>query len=248
MICRRTNEAWTALDWLPPHSGNPHHPQVGCTYKRLCCQLFAETAAILPPLSEKWHLQYVETSSAGKTGIRTLMSSLVMLRSEIPSGMCAKLHTVAASNNRDHARNLSYYCLLVLHIQWCYSSRTSRSWWITQSTQHHQRGCNSNIWYTVTLTGDCFAIVPGKQGIARAMLTLMFRGIPLTFQVSLRHRTSQLVANLSQFRELFHGEEVIFGSGDVYQFFRVVVADPHGQYRYVVRLRDFGFSPGNPVA
>jgi len=26
-----------------------------------------------------------------------------MLRSESPSGMCAKLHTVSASNNRDHA-------------------------------------------------------------------------------------------------------------------------------------------------
>ena len=47
------------------------------------------------------------------------------------------------SNNRDHARNLSYYCLLALHKLWCYSSRTSRSWWITQSTQHHWRGCNS---------------------------------------------------------------------------------------------------------
>jgi len=28
---------------------------------------------------------------------------LVMLRSEIPSGICAKLRTVAASNNRDHS-------------------------------------------------------------------------------------------------------------------------------------------------
>ena len=26
---------------------------------------------------------------------------------------------------------------------WCYSSRTSRSWWITQSTQHHRSGCNT---------------------------------------------------------------------------------------------------------
>ena len=25
----------------------------------------------------------------------------------------------------------------------CCSSRTSRSWWITQSTQHHRRGCNN---------------------------------------------------------------------------------------------------------
>jgi len=28
---------------------------------------------------------------------------VVVLRSEIPSGMCAKLRTAAASNNRDHA-------------------------------------------------------------------------------------------------------------------------------------------------
>ena len=65
------------------------------------------------------------------------------MRSEIPSGMSAKFRTVAASNNRDHARNLSYYCLFALHIWWCYSSRTSRLWWITQSTQHHRRGCNN---------------------------------------------------------------------------------------------------------
>ena len=63
--------------------------------------------------------------------------------SEIPSGMCAKLRTVAASNNRDRARNLSHYCLLAPHILCCYSSCTSRSWWTTQSTQHHRRGCNN---------------------------------------------------------------------------------------------------------
>ena len=27
--------------------------------------------------------------------------------------------------------------------QWCCSSRTSRSWWITHSTQHHRRGCDA---------------------------------------------------------------------------------------------------------
>jgi len=70
---------------------------------------------------------------------------LLLLRSEIPSGMCAKFCTVAASNNRVHARYLSDYCLLALHILWCYSSRTSRSWWITQSTQHHRRGCNTTM-------------------------------------------------------------------------------------------------------
>ena len=37
----------------------------------------------------------------------------MLLRSEIPRGICAKLHTVAASNNRDHARNLSLRALVV---------------------------------------------------------------------------------------------------------------------------------------
>jgi len=69
--------------------------------------------------------------------------STIFLRSEIPSGMCAKLHTVAASNNRYH---VSQSLLLLLahttHVYFC-SSRTSHSWWITQSTQRHRRGCNN---------------------------------------------------------------------------------------------------------
>jgi len=88
--------------------------------------------------------------------------------------MCAKLRTVAASNNRDHpTRSLSSspfastincspgsqallevthqdhsigITLLLLvratYIYFC-SSRTSRSWWIPQSTQHNRRGCKS---------------------------------------------------------------------------------------------------------
>ena len=71
--------------------------------------------------------------------------STILLRSEIPSGMRAELRTVAASNNRDHPTRSLYYCLFAPHTQWCYSSRTSRSWWITQSTQHHRRGCNTSI-------------------------------------------------------------------------------------------------------
>jgi len=40
--------------------------------------------------------------------------STILLRSEIPSGMCAKLRAVAASNNRDHARNLSSRTLVIM--------------------------------------------------------------------------------------------------------------------------------------
>ena len=169
------------------------------------------------------------------------MEGRILLRSEIPSGMCAKLRTVAASNNRVHMPWSLHYCLFAPHIcmvlffthiqfvvnhtinatplerlqqhpllfqrtapiarslcegwtphnlhilvtapfccdrkyraacaqsfapwqqatieftchdhsiiacsrhiyVWCCSSRTSRLWWITQSTQHHRRGCNS---------------------------------------------------------------------------------------------------------
>ena len=41
--------------------------------------------------------------------------STILLRSEIPSGMCTKLRTVAASNNRDHPTRSLYYCLFAPH-------------------------------------------------------------------------------------------------------------------------------------
>jgi len=105
----------------------------------------------------------------------------ILLWSEILSGMCAKLRTVAASNNRDHpTRSLlpsplastincspgSQALLEVTHQDhsigitllllvratyiYFYSSRTSRSWWIIQSTQHNRRGCNT------TFAKNCF--------------------------------------------------------------------------------------------
>ena len=40
---------------------------------------------------------------------------LLLLRSEIPSGMCAELRIVAASNNRDHPTRSLYYCLFAPH-------------------------------------------------------------------------------------------------------------------------------------
>ena len=41
--------------------------------------------------------------------------SSILLRSEIPSSMCAKLRTVATSNNRDHPTRSLYYCLFAPH-------------------------------------------------------------------------------------------------------------------------------------
>ena len=42
--------------------------------------------------------------------------STIFLRSESPSGMCAKLFIVAASNNRVHLIRSLYYCLFTPHI------------------------------------------------------------------------------------------------------------------------------------
>jgi len=41
---------------------------------------------------------------------------LLLLRSESPSGKCAKRRTVVASNNKDHPTRSLYYCLFVPHI------------------------------------------------------------------------------------------------------------------------------------
>ena len=57
--------------------------------------------------------------------------------------MCAKLRTVTASNNRDHASQSLLLLLARVTYIYCCSSRISLSWWIPQSTQHHQRGCNN---------------------------------------------------------------------------------------------------------
>jgi len=67
-----------------------------------------------------------------------------VLRSEIASGICAKLRTVAASNNRVHIAMITL--LLLVRATYMYGvvpSCTSCSWWLTQSTQHHWRGCNN---------------------------------------------------------------------------------------------------------
>jgi len=69
--------------------------------------------------------------------------STTLLRLESPSSKCAKIHTVAASNNRDHTPSSPYYCLFVPHIYGCCPSCTSRSWWIAHSTQRQPRDCNT---------------------------------------------------------------------------------------------------------
>jgi len=77
-----------------------------------------------------------------RRNLQTLNKS-ILLRSEIPSGICAKLRTAYAQSFAFTCHDHSIIaCSLHIYV-WCCSSRTSRSWWITQSTQHHRRGCNN---------------------------------------------------------------------------------------------------------
>ena len=46
---------------------------------------------------------------------QTIVKTSILLRSDIPSGICAKLRAVAASNNRDHPTRSLYYCLFAPH-------------------------------------------------------------------------------------------------------------------------------------
>ena len=53
-------------------------------------------------------------------------------------------------------RNLSYYCLLAPHIQWCYSSRTLHSRRITQPARRHRRGCNNTMYANAPNTNTMY--------------------------------------------------------------------------------------------
>jgi len=58
----------------------------------------------------------------------------ILLRSEIRAACAQSFAPWQQATIEIMCHNLSYYCLLTLHIQWYYSSHTSRSWWITQTT------------------------------------------------------------------------------------------------------------------
>ena len=79
-----------------------------------------------------------------RRNLQTLNKS-ILLRSEIPSGICAKLRTAYAQSFAFTCHDHSIIaCSLHIYV-WCCSSRTSRPWRTTQSTQHHRRGCNIGI-------------------------------------------------------------------------------------------------------
>jgi len=69
-----------------------------------------------------------------KTGLILIFTpkfTLELLRSESPSGMCAKLHTVAASNNIETCAAITLLLLGRATYIWVLLLITFRSWWTT---------------------------------------------------------------------------------------------------------------------
>jgi len=71
----------------------------------------------------------------------------ILLRSEIPSGMCAKLRTVATSNNRDHPTRSLYYCLFAPHA-YIFVLRAHP----VRGESHNQRNTTAEV---ATITSAC---------------------------------------------------------------------------------------------
>jgi len=78
-----------------------------------------------PPERLQQHPLHFATNRTGRTFFVWRLNSArpshpshstILLRSEIASGICAKLRTVAASNNRVHMPWSLYYCLFAPHI------------------------------------------------------------------------------------------------------------------------------------
>jgi len=69
--------------------------------------------------------------------------STILLRSESLSGMCAKLRTVVASNNRDHMLRSLYYCLFMPRIYSVFLRAHSVRGEPRISMQCQQSGCNN---------------------------------------------------------------------------------------------------------
>ena len=62
---------------------------------------------------EEQHHMYVARTSSNR--VIVAREYMVVLRSESPSGKCAKLHSMAPSSNRHYAPRSLYYCLLAPH-------------------------------------------------------------------------------------------------------------------------------------
>jgi len=85
-----------------------------------------------------------------------------LLRSEIPTGMCVKLRTVAASNNRDHAPRI-YIFLFFTHIPFVVNHTFNAT--PPQRLQHHNAWQNFPITIFEYLNAKLFKFCVGQNNL-----------------------------------------------------------------------------------
>ena len=102
-----------------------------------------------------------------------------MFRKYISCVVIKKLvHTLAASNNRDHPTRSLYHCLFTSHRLVCCSLHTFHSWWSVLSTQHQLRGCNNvpsfSLWTAPIAHSfcECCTAPPSRLGQSTTFLWL----------------------------------------------------------------------------
>ena len=125
-----------------------------------------EVATTSPPFYNEPHWSHVLFCEGWTShDLHILVTAPFCCDRKSPSGMCAKLHTVAASNNRDHTPWSFNDGLFSPQKYGCCSSRTSRSWWIAHSTQRQRRGCNNtrSCKNSVVVLQDCCVVMKCHQ-------------------------------------------------------------------------------------
>ena len=105
-----------------------------CGESHIQCNATREVATTSPPSFLQWTAPIARSLCEGWTrhDLHILVTAPFCWDWKARAA-CAESFTLAASNNRVHMPWSLYYCLFAPHIYGC-SLRTSRSWWITQST------------------------------------------------------------------------------------------------------------------
>jgi len=119
----------TSHSWWITQSTQRH--QRGCNNTPSFLQ---RTALITCSLCEGW----------SRHDLHILVTAPFCCNWKSPSGMCAKLRTVAASNNRVHPTRSLYYWLFATRIH-IVVLRAHPIRGETQSMQRHRSGCSNNI-------------------------------------------------------------------------------------------------------
>jgi len=156
---------------LRAHSGRGE-PRISAQRQRSGCNN-------IPPFCNEPHRSHVLCLKAEPGMTFTSWLQHHLLRSEIPSGMCAKLRTVVASNSRVHPTRPLYYCLFAPHICGFVLRAHSVRGEPRISTQRQRSGC------TVACCG--YRLDPNTGGISLSISALESEIVYLTTDFHLKN-------------------------------------------------------------